>query len=86
MSESEQVHLVNTSLRPLELHLNSGVVVIDAHGEITCSAADAASAQVKVLADRGVLRIRQPEPEQQPEGDQPPLRRRGRSGRGNALP
>jgi hypothetical protein len=85
MSNAEQVQLINTSLRPLELHLDSGVVVIDAQSDMTCSVADAESAQVKVLTNRGVLRVREPEPEQQPEADQPPpSRRRGGSGRGKA--
>ena|SRR5215211_4512846 len=85
MSEAEHVHLINRSLRPLELHLDSGVVVIDAQSELTCSAADAESAQVKVLTDRGVLRVRAPEPEQQPEaGQPPPPRRRAGTGRGKA--
>jgi hypothetical protein len=78
--EPEQMRLINTSTRPVELHLPSGVVVIGAQGETTCSAADLESPQVKVLSQRGVLMAR---PLQPPSDSAPaPERRSGRSGRG----
>jgi hypothetical protein len=82
MSEPlEQMRLTNTSTRPVELHLASGVVVIPAQEEMTCGSEDLDNAQIKVLTDRGVLRIRPTSAsEEQPE--QPPELGRRRRGSG----
>lgn len=78
---SEQIRLTNTSTRPVELHLASGVVLIPAQAEVTCSSEDVDNAQVKVLTDRGVLRIRPTSASAEQQDQAAPPGKRGGPGR-----
>jgi hypothetical protein len=53
MSHSHR--LLNTTTRPVELHLTAGVTVIPALEETTCTPDDLSLGQVRVLRRNGVL-------------------------------
>jgi hypothetical protein len=58
--------LVNTTSRPVELHLPSGSIVIEAHGEASCDEADLELGHVRALCESRVLVARPVEDEPKP--------------------
>jgi hypothetical protein len=50
--------LVNTTSRPVEVHLSHGAVVIPAHGETTCDEAELELGHLAELRRTGVLVVR----------------------------
>ena len=58
--------LVNTTSRPVELHLPSGGIVIEAHGEARCDESDLELGHVRALVASRVLVVHPVEDEPKP--------------------
>jgi hypothetical protein len=77
--------LVNTTTRPVELHLLAGVVVVPALGDTACTEEDLDTGQVKALCDNGVLVVHQNvheesrESKKEPQAESTRAPRKGRS-------